>query len=535
MLELIDGIYLGNAQPDSGGGSSPVIEELNVTPSTSSQTITAPSGTDGYSPVNVSAVTASIDANITAGNIKSGVSILGVTGDYSGGAGSTITATNKSLYDVTSGQKVWIEENSNNYDIVDFYKLEYESFNVIGNLTINTKTGVASGFSDNDYIQLKGSFNPSSTWEMRIKFTTGDSLPTYQLLVCSPTDFQSGVNILLHDATVQLYLTSNNTYWNISNGADTGKHSGDILAPNTTYWLNLSFGSDQYVLSYSEDGNSFTNIVTVNSSTQIKSTEAISFGKGGSNDPFLGSINLSESYIKENGFDWWTAIFTKTVNKNLNPNITNTGNISINPYFVASGFSTSKYLSSSGNGTYTSSTLNSFDVIIHIKTGASFSGSDRIYQPSDVSYTDSIRAPTIAVDDDMITLMCLNNGGIGIAAVSSATTNTEYWCRWTYDGTSISGYYSNDGGVTWTLTESKTYTPSWDYTGFKIGCRNGGGTVFNGEVYLSDYVIKINDEIWWEGTHDAPVLNITENSLSGIAGENIASGSSGQVSVILSA
>lgn len=80
MLELIDGIYLGNAQPDSGGGSSPVIEELNVTPSTSSQIITAPSEIDGYSPVNVSAVTASIDANITAGNIKSGVSILGVDG-----------------------------------------------------------------------------------------------------------------------------------------------------------------------------------------------------------------------------------------------------------------------------------------------------------------------------------------------------------------------------------------------------------------------------------------------------------------------
>lgn len=75
------------------GGSSPVITSLNVTPTTSAQTITAPSGTDGYSPVNVSAVTSSIDANITASNIKSGVSILGVSGSVVALNGSTKTVT----------------------------------------------------------------------------------------------------------------------------------------------------------------------------------------------------------------------------------------------------------------------------------------------------------------------------------------------------------------------------------------------------------------------------------------------------------
>ena len=49
-------------------GSSPVISSLTVTPTTSQQTITAPSGTDGYSPITVNAVTSSIDSNITAGN-----------------------------------------------------------------------------------------------------------------------------------------------------------------------------------------------------------------------------------------------------------------------------------------------------------------------------------------------------------------------------------------------------------------------------------------------------------------------------------
>ena len=65
-------------------GKQPVIDTLNVTPTTSAQQITAPQGTDGYSPVNVSAVTSSIDANIVAGNIKKDVQILGVTGSYEG-------------------------------------------------------------------------------------------------------------------------------------------------------------------------------------------------------------------------------------------------------------------------------------------------------------------------------------------------------------------------------------------------------------------------------------------------------------------
>lgn len=61
--------------------SQPVIESLGITPTTSEQTITATGGVNGYSPITVSAVTSSIDENIIAGNIKSGVSILGVTGN----------------------------------------------------------------------------------------------------------------------------------------------------------------------------------------------------------------------------------------------------------------------------------------------------------------------------------------------------------------------------------------------------------------------------------------------------------------------
>lgn len=58
-------------------------QNKTVTPTTSQQTITADTG-KVLGTVTVNAVTAAIDENIVAGNIKSGVTILGVTGSYSG-------------------------------------------------------------------------------------------------------------------------------------------------------------------------------------------------------------------------------------------------------------------------------------------------------------------------------------------------------------------------------------------------------------------------------------------------------------------
>lgn len=68
----------GNISPE------PTLQNKTVTPTTSKQTITADEGKDGLGTVTVNAVTAAIDENITAANIKSGVTILGVTGSYSG-------------------------------------------------------------------------------------------------------------------------------------------------------------------------------------------------------------------------------------------------------------------------------------------------------------------------------------------------------------------------------------------------------------------------------------------------------------------
>lgn len=83
-----------------------IIDSLNITPTTSQQIITASGSTDGYSPITVEAVTSSIDANIVSSNIKDGVTILGVTGDYQGSGGDIIFLPNESSETINAGDKV---------------------------------------------------------------------------------------------------------------------------------------------------------------------------------------------------------------------------------------------------------------------------------------------------------------------------------------------------------------------------------------------------------------------------------------------
>ena len=61
----------------------PTLQTKNVSPSTSQQSITPDQNYDGLSEVTVGAVDNTIDNNIVSGNIKSGVTILGVSGSSS--------------------------------------------------------------------------------------------------------------------------------------------------------------------------------------------------------------------------------------------------------------------------------------------------------------------------------------------------------------------------------------------------------------------------------------------------------------------
>ena len=146
----------GSYAESSSGGNTPNLQTKTVTPSESTQTVSPDSGYDGLSKVTVNAISSTYigsdvtkksaatyipkttdqsiasgqylsgtqtikgDANLVAGNIKSGVSIFGVTGTYTGGGSSggsgnnnveayAITDTNPSVsFRRTDGAiKIW--------------------------------------------------------------------------------------------------------------------------------------------------------------------------------------------------------------------------------------------------------------------------------------------------------------------------------------------------------------------------------------------------------------------------------------------
>lgn len=139
------GVYLGSTQVDmqggfvTGGASGTSLQSKTVSPSESAQTIKADYGYDGLSQVTVNAISRTYvgsgvtkkaaatytpttssqtiaasqylngaqtikgDANLVAGNIKSGVSIFGVTGNYAGSSsGGSSGNNNVEAYHVTS-------------------------------------------------------------------------------------------------------------------------------------------------------------------------------------------------------------------------------------------------------------------------------------------------------------------------------------------------------------------------------------------------------------------------------------------------
>ena len=162
----------------TGGGGSAVINPLTVTATTSSQTITASGGTDGYSPITVNAVTSSIDNNITAGNIKDGVTILGVTGNYTGTTPTLITKniTQNGTYNAT-------DDNADGYSSV----------------TVN----VSGGGSDPIGILFQGEVDANGNYIMPYDLTyTGDVyLSGFKTLTYSSTSGGAFASYLYHQAS----------------------------------------------------------------------------------------------------------------------------------------------------------------------------------------------------------------------------------------------------------------------------------------------------------------------------------------------
>lgn len=106
-----------NVLPIFADGATLVVnvdtQTKTVNPSTGQQNVTADSGYTALGRVTVNAVTSAIDSNIQASNIKTGVTILGVTGTYSGASGSPMLVTRTICWDAADYYSIAYNQDPN--------------------------------------------------------------------------------------------------------------------------------------------------------------------------------------------------------------------------------------------------------------------------------------------------------------------------------------------------------------------------------------------------------------------------------------
>lgn len=186
---------------------------------------------------------------------------------------------------------------------------------IVGSLTNNN--GVLSGFSTANYGRIPINFTPSNqTWEYCFKFTTGSDITSMQAISSDKHCWYSGDNsqrwgvyILIENS--KIYVQANNGVVSGSDYPTFISHTIDVN-PNTEYKVRFEFTGTAYNTYVSINGASETLAQTTASTTVVTSSGqnpyiGIIYSQHNSNyyAPFLGSIDLNESYIKINNSIHW--------------------------------------------------------------------------------------------------------------------------------------------------------------------------------------------------------------------------------------
>lgn len=170
--------------------------------------------------------------------------------------------------------------------------LELDSLNVSITGSPSVDNGVVSGFSSANYIATNSNFNPGGkTWEWQFKINRPSIA---NALIFGGKSYKIPM-IGTSGSKFRLYLSGNGTSWSITSGTS-GTHT---VVADTDYWVRLRFTGSAYILSYSTDGSTFTDDITVSSTVQQVGGVPVYMGYGWNDTPMTnGSIDLSACYIK---------------------------------------------------------------------------------------------------------------------------------------------------------------------------------------------------------------------------------------------
>ena len=187
---------------------------------------------------------------------------------------------------------------------------EYLNATVVGTPTI--VDGVVSGFTTSSYLTIPMLFRPEGNpWESVMCFNTGSDVTTAQVIDFINHNGSSvgGAFVQIYNGKTNMALSSNGSSFDIVNDAG-GKTAIQL---NARYYVKLMFTGSEYRMYLSTTGEfngEETLEASVTSSALIYQNNTLfdRLGARNNSQPFLGSIDLNESYIKINGEYWWKGM-----------------------------------------------------------------------------------------------------------------------------------------------------------------------------------------------------------------------------------
>lgn len=176
--------------------------------------------------------------------------------------------------------------------------------NVIKVGSVTDNNGILTGFTTSSFARIP-SFRPLSyIWEQHWKIITGSDVTTTQYFSGEGQVYDhTKPAIGIANSAFRIYLSSNGTSWDIAAAVN-----GGSVNANTIYYVKYGWDGSTYYVDYSTDDKVFSRAITINSSTPVVDNSLDScVGISWITEPFLGSVDLNESYININGQRWWTG------------------------------------------------------------------------------------------------------------------------------------------------------------------------------------------------------------------------------------
>lgn len=398
----------------------------------------------------------------------------------------------------------------------------------IGNINFNTYTGIVSEFNSRNAIRLNSIFDTTLPWELQLKFNTSNVTTRQKLNGCvNSVDYNFPTVELGRNGNAKFLIdiSSNGSSWDISD--TTGSYT---ILPNTDYWIRYGWTGTVYYLDYSLNGEDFVRDIEVMSSVAAyKSSYYMGIGNdmwsNSSQAPFLGIIDLSETYIKINDEIWWQGA-NLTVKEHQY--ITTKDTINITNYETATV----------SNGIISNITQKMDTPQITLYKNKSFEIMGKVHT-ADVSGIQEIFAVSIY-------FLLRNNGGNwnpcffvnGLKQTSSSgcQPNSDYYIRCRYfpkttvvDGTTYQAntiYFATGTqsglNVSWTerfSTSLATYFFGNDASAtsqtfiMNVGSQNGL-ELWKGSIDLKECYVKVDGQFVWKGMNLRETINgcIADNS-----------------------